>query len=119
MCQIKTVAATFLLFSSAHAADLPTMAAPPASGGTYGASRTDRAVVALCNRAIAQWAAQYNPTDLDTSLAGPIRGRPGETRAARLFVQVVYEREGGPETRSATIDCAVSADGEVNVAEAS
>lgn len=119
MCQIKAVAATFLLFSSAHAADLPMMTTPAATGATYGVSRADRATVTACQRAIAQWAAQFNPIDVDTSLAGPIRGGAGQDRAARLFVRVVYERQGGPETRSATIDCTVSADGEVNVAEAS
>jgi hypothetical protein len=82
MRQIKAVAATLLLFSPAQAADLPMMKTPAAA--TYGVSRVDRATVTACHKAIAQWAEQYNPIDIDIAMAGPVRGGSGEDRLATV-----------------------------------
>jgi hypothetical protein len=117
MCQIKAVAATLLLFSPAQAADLPMM--PAGGAATYVVSRADRATVTACHKAIAQWAEQYDPIDIDIDMTGPVRGSSGEDRTATLFVRIAYMRQGGVENRSATIECTVGADGKVAVAEAS
>lgn len=115
---IAVAATTFLLFSSAQAADLPATATPAGTVGVFGLSRVDRATITACEAAIAQWAAQFAPTDIDTAITAPVRGRSGEVRTAVLFVKIAYPRQGGIETRSATIECKVAADGAVAVAEA-
>ena len=110
-------AAMVLLTGPACAADLPQMNEPrlvmPVS---HGVSSADRPTVNRCNAAIAEWAAQYNPVGLETSLTEPVRGSDGGGRIATLFVKIDYLREGGVEPRSATIACTVAADGEVSVA---
>lgn len=109
MNKIKAAAVLLLLASSAHSADLIV---------TYSA-RTDGEMVTACEEAIAQWAEQFDPVDIETSIAEPVRGRLGEDRMATLLVQIVYNRQGGRETRSATIDCTLGADGAIVVAEGS
>jgi hypothetical protein len=110
-------AALILLAGPTCAADLPQTAEPqlvmPVS---HGISRADRPTVNRCNAAIAQWAAQYNPVAVETSLTEPVRERAGGARIASLFVKIDYLRKGGVEPRSATIDCTVAADGKVSVA---
>ena len=94
-------AAVILLTGTAYAADLPQMDEPqlvmPVS---HGVSLAAQPTINRCNAAIAEWAAQYNPVALDTS----------------LYVKIDYLREGGIEPRSATIACTVAADGQVSVA---
>jgi hypothetical protein len=110
-------AATLFLAGPAGAADLPQTHEPrlvmPVS---HGVPRTERPIVNRCNAAIAQWAAQYNPVAVETSLTEPIRQRAGGARIATLFVKIDYLRKGGVEPRSATIDCTVAANGQVSVA---
>jgi hypothetical protein len=115
MRQIKATAATLLLFGSAQAADLPVITKPGGAAGAYGVSRADQATVAACQRAIAQWAEQYDPINIDIAMTGPVRGRPGADQMATLFVKIAYNRQGGVERRSATIECTVEADGTVAV----
>jgi hypothetical protein len=86
---------------------------------SHGISLAVRPTVNRCNVAIAQWAAQYNPAAVETSLTEPVRRGPGGARIATLFVKIDYPREGGVEPRSATIACTVAADGEVSVAPVS
>ena len=111
-------AAMFVLTGTAFAADLPQMGEPqlvmPVS---HGVSRADRPTVNRCNAAIAEWAAQYNPVALETSLTEPVRRSANGARIATLFVKIDYQRKGGIEPRSATIACTVAADGQVSVAE--
>ena len=100
------------------AADLPQTAKPklvmPVS---HGVSLAERPTINRCNAAIAEWAAQYNPVAVETSLTEPVRRGPGGERVATLFVKIDYLRTGGVEPRSATIACTVAADGQVSVAE--
>lgn len=100
------------------AADLPQMDEPklvmPVS---HGVSLADRPTVSRCNGAIAEWAAQYNPVAVETSLTEPVRRGDDGVRIATLFVKIDYLRTGGIEPRSATIACTVAADGQVSVAE--
>jgi hypothetical protein len=110
-------AAVAILTGPACAADLPRMDEPqlvmPVSQGI---SLADRPTVNRCNAAIAEWAAQYNPVAVETSLTEPVRRSAGGARIATLFVKIDYRREGGIEPRSATIACTVAANSEVSVA---
>jgi hypothetical protein len=116
MIRVLSAVALFLA-GPAYAADLPLTHEPrlvmPVS---HGVPRADRPIVKRCNAAIAQWAAQYNPITLQTSLTEPVRERAGGARIATLFVKIDYPRKGGVEPRSATIDCTVAANGQVSVA---
>jgi hypothetical protein len=119
MHTMRMLGAAMLFFTGpACAADLPQMDEPqlvmPVS---HGVSRADRPTVNRCNAAIAEWAAQYNPVAVETSLTEPVRRRAGGARIATLFVKIDYLRKGGIEPRSATIACTVAADGQVSVAE--
>jgi hypothetical protein len=109
-------AAMLFLTGPACAADLPQMDEPqlvmPVS---HGVSRADRPTVNRCNAAIAEWAAQYNPIAVETSLTEPVRRRAGGARIATLLVKIDYLRKGGIEPRAATIACTVAADGQVSV----
>ncbi len=115
---IMLSAAMLFLTRPACAADLPQMDEPklvmPVS---HGVSRVDRPTVNRCNAAIAEWAAQFNPVAVETSLTKPVRGGAGGVRIATLFVKIDYLRKGGVEPRAATIACTVAADGQVSVAE--
>ena len=109
-------AAMLFLPGLASAADLPQLderqLVMPVS---HGISLADRSTVNRCNSAIAEWAAQYNPVAVETSLTEPVRRRAGGVRIATLFVAIDYLRKGGVEPRSATIACTVAADGQVSV----
>ena len=111
-------AAILFLTGPACAADLPQMDEPQlVTPISHGVSLADRPTVNRCNAAIAEWAAQYNPVAVETSLTEPVRRRDGGVRIATLFVKIDYLRKGGIEPRSATIACTVAADGQVSVAE--
>ncbi|WP_246800615.1 hypothetical protein [Mesorhizobium amorphae] len=109
-------AAMLFLPGLASAADLPQLderqLVMPVS---HGISPADRSTVNRCNSAIAEWAAQYNPVAVETSLTEPVLQRAGGVRIATLFVEIDYLRKGGVEPRSATIACTVAADGQVSV----
>jgi hypothetical protein len=107
-------AGMLFLAGPACGADLPLRSAPvmPVS---HGVSRADRPTVNRCNAAIAEWAAQYDPVAVETSLAEPVQEDAGGARVATLFVKINYLREGGIEPRSATIACTVARNGKVNV----
>jgi len=115
MHTIKMLSAAMTILSApAFGADLPQMLVMPVS---HGISLADRPTIDRCNAAIAEWAAQYNPVVVETSLTEPVRRRSGGVRIATLFVKIDYLRKGGIELRSATIACTVAADGQVSVAE--
>ncbi len=111
-------AVMLFLTGPAFAADLPQMDEPqlvmPVS---HGVSLADRPTVNRCNAAIAEWAAQYNPVAVETSLTEPMQRSADGARIATLFVKIDYLRKGGIEPRSATIACKVAVDGQVSVAE--
>jgi hypothetical protein len=72
-----------------------------------------RLTVDLCEAAIRERAAQYDPVSIETSLTEPVRETADGGRIANLFVEIKYRREGGIESRSATIVCTVAQDGQV------
>jgi hypothetical protein len=117
MHTIRTLSVAMLsLAGPAGAADLPQGdTSPLVMPVSHGISVADRPTVNRCNSAIAEWAAQYNPVAVETSLTEPVRASAGGARIATLFVEIDYLREGGIEPRSATIACTVAADGQVSV----
>jgi hypothetical protein len=120
MHTIKMLSAAMLLLTGPGcAADLRPLEEPQLSMPvSHGVSLADRPTVNRCKAAIAEWAAEYNPVAIETSLTEPVRGRAGGVRIATLFVKIDYLRKGGIEPRSATLACTVAADGQVSVAEA-
>jgi hypothetical protein len=101
------VLAETLVFLSGCVADFPQIQATgsvPVSGQT---------TVDLCNAAIRERAARYDPVSIKTSLIEPVRDSADGGRIATLFVEIEYRREGGIESRSATIACTVATDGQV------
>jgi hypothetical protein len=74
--------------------------------------------VALCRGAIEEWAAQFQPISVDTAVIRPEMAT-SEGKRIELAVQVVYDTQGGPETRNANIGCTVDRNGSVSVAELS
>ena len=118
MFTIRVLSAAMLFFTGpVWAADLPQMdkqqLVMPVS---HGVSLAERPTVNRCNAAIAEWAAQYNPIAVESSLTEPVRRGSGGARIATLFVKIDYLRKGGIEPRSATIACTVASDGQVSVA---
>lgn len=79
---------------------------------TGGVPLSGRRTVDLCESAIRERAAQYDPISIETSLIEPVRQADG-TWIATLFVEIEYRRVGGIEPRSATIVCTVAPDGQV------
>ena len=51
---------------------------------------------------------QFAPLSIDTQVIRPEQTTSEGTRI-ELFVQVVYDTQGGPETRQANIECTVDA----------
>jgi hypothetical protein len=117
MHAIRTLSAALaVLAGPTFAADLPQGdASPMVMPVSHGISVPARPTVKRCNAAIAEWASQYNPVALETSLTEPVRASAGGSRTATLFVKIDYLREGGIEPRSATIACTVASDGQVSV----
>ncbi|MDK1373506.1 MULTISPECIES: hypothetical protein [unclassified Sinorhizobium] len=113
MHRIRVLSAAILLLT------VPTFAADllpePVTPVSHGISAADQPTVTRCNEAIAQWASQYNPVSIETSLTEPVSAGEGGARTATLAVKIDYLRQGGIEPRSATIACTVTADGEVSV----
>ena len=97
----RAIAIALFFFSTAQAADLPEAPTTP---------------IALCRAAIEQWAEQFHPISVDTTVIRRER-TTSEGRRIELAVQVVYDSQGGPETRMANIGCTVDANGSVSVAE--
>ncbi len=73
-------------------------------------------VKSACDRAISDWAKQFDPIKVDTIVTGSIR-EEGKDRTALLDVKIDYNRDGGVETRQAKIECRVGQDGKVAVKE--
>ena len=110
---ITRIAIAVCLTSSAVAADLPIAGAStaPVASGVEVEPNSAMATYTACSTAIAQWAEPYAPLSIETVMAGPTENHLSGTRVARLFVRIVYNREGGPETRKDTIECTVGEDG--------
>ncbi|WP_331371327.1 hypothetical protein [Sinorhizobium chiapasense] len=113
MHTIRMLSAGMLFLTGpAFAADLLPDPVVPVS---HGVSAADQPTVNRCNEAIAEWASQYDPVAIETSLTEPVRAGAGGARIATLAVKIDYLRQGGIEPRAATIACTVTADGEVSV----
>lgn len=107
---IKMTAMLLALTSAAIAADAIEVVQPISRGVTA----ADRPTVNRCNAAIAEWAAQYHPLRIRTSLTKAVESVGGGHKAT-LAVVIAYPTEGGVEPRAATIACTVSARGKVGV----
>jgi hypothetical protein len=117
---LRILTAALVAVGPALAADLPMSDAPETQPNlvmpeSRGVSRADRPTVDRCNGAIAEWASQYNPVSILSTLREPVRGTADGQRTAILLVKIDYQRQGGIEPRQATINCTVEADGTVSV----
>jgi hypothetical protein len=101
------VIAAFLVVLSGCAGHLPEIQA------TGSVPLSGRMTVDLCNAAVHDQAAQYDPVSIETSLIKPVRGMADGRQIATLYVEIEYRSEGGMEPHSATIDCTVAPDGQV------
>lgn len=72
-----------------------------------------RSALDLCDAAIRERAAQYDPVSIETSLAEPVRQSVDGGQVASLFVEIKYSRAGRIEPHSARIACTVAPDGQV------
>ena len=113
MRRIRAGAGVLLLgLAQAEAADL---AEYPGDGTlamtTSGEARPPGAMrtFAACRSAIETWAQPYSPVDLEITTVGPVQRPGGGKRVAPLFVRIVYDTEGGLETRKARLECTVDA----------
>ena len=105
--RIVATSAAVLVFSSGCVADLTqiqTTGSVPLSG---------RATFALCDAAIRERAAQYDPVSIETSLTEPVRQSADGGKVASLFVEIKYSRAGRIEPHSARIACTVAPDGQI------
>ncbi len=100
--------------SSAQAADL---ANPSDQGLTASYTQTESypamATFAACRKAIGEWAKPFAPLNIAAVMVGPIERHLSGKRIAPLHVRIVYDREGGPETRKAELLCTVGPTGTV------
>lgn len=69
--------------------------------------------VIACQNGIAEWAEQYDPLRIDTVSTGRGNRSADGKLVMPLHVRIVYDRQGGPETREADIRCSVGKDGAV------
>jgi hypothetical protein len=109
MIWIKVAAVAVLLLGSGSAdAQEASSAVPSAAKGTEYLFGDPMATYHTCTAAVAMWAEQYSPISLTTVTAGPIEWHFSGERVAPLFVKVIYDTIGGPETRKETVECTVS-----------
>jgi hypothetical protein len=103
MNQVCAIAVALFFIGPARAADLP---------------ETSMAAYPACEAGIKQWAEQFHPISIHTEIIRPEQVTP-QGKRIELYVQVVYDTQGGQETRQANIECRVDARGAVAVAELS
>jgi hypothetical protein len=111
MARFAALSIPFLGISLAQAADLPEAsvigdAGPPVAMSEQ-APRAGGRTFAVCRNAIAEWAQSYQPVDMDVVSLGPVRRNLDGTRGASLYVRIVYEVQGGLETRKADVECTI------------
>ena len=66
-----------------------------------------------CKQWIEDSAKPYAPVAVQTVMTGPVQRPYGGKRIATLFVRIVFDRHGGPETRKNHIECTIDANGKV------
>jgi len=74
-------------------------------------ARVPTAVVAACREGIIKAASAYDPVQVDVVGAGNAQLLEGGGQIAPLVVRIVYDRQGGYETREARVGCQVDAFG--------
>ena len=108
---MRALAAILILFGSgaAQAADLPMLSGdePASVAGDAAAGGPGAETFAACQQAIAEWAKPYAPVDIETVSVGPVKRHWTGKQIAPLFVRVVYEAQGGFETKRANVECTV------------
>ena len=72
-----------------------------------------RAILTACREGIIQAALAFDPVRVDAVSAGDIRATENGGRIAPLVVRIVYDRQGGYETREAEVACHLDAAGAV------
>jgi len=70
-----------------------------------------RAIVAACREGIIKAARAYDPVQIDVAGAGRVQRVQEGGQIAPLVVRIVYDRQGGYETRKARVSCYVDARG--------
>ena len=70
-------------------------------------------ILTACRNGIIQAALPYDPVRVDAVSAGDIQATENGGRIAPLVVRIVYDRQGGYETREAEVACHVDAAGAV------
>ena len=97
MAMLRILTAALFVAGPACAADLPMSYEPETQSNlvmpvSRGVSHADRPTVDRCNGAIAEWAAQYNPVSISSTLREPVRGTADGQRSATLLVKIKYLR---------------------------
>ena len=116
MTRIVAAALAFFCLQSAQAADLPMDYGQTRSEATAGPQAgAGMKTLAACQRAIAAWAEPFGPVDIQTVIVGPVQRQFNGTKIAPLFVRIVYDTQGGRETRKANVRCTVDASDAVAV----
>jgi hypothetical protein len=77
-----------------------------------------QATLAMCEQGIEEWAQQFSPLSIDTAVLQPL-DESSQDKRIELSVEIVYDSEGGPETRNANIACKVDSGGSVSLEEIS
>ncbi len=108
MTRLALLLVPFIGLSFAHAADLPEapLAATPPTIARVQSSAGTQTFLA-CRNAIAEWAQPYSPVDMEVVSVGRVQRYLDGTRVAPLYVRIVYEVEGGYETRKADVKCTI------------
>jgi hypothetical protein len=75
--------------------------------------RAPQATVAACRNGIIRGATPYSPVRVDAVSIGDVRQVRGGGQLAPLFVRIIYDRQGGYETREAQVSCQLDANGRV------
>ena len=70
----------------------------------------------VCRKAISDGARPHDPVHIETTMTGPVQRLIGGKRVARLFVRIVYARQGGRETRKDRVVCTVDERGLATIA---
>lgn len=115
---IRACAMAIFLVSPAQAADLPESASDATTQmavAVEGQSYAGMKIFAACKRAIAEWAEPFAPVDIETIPTGPVKRRFDGKRIRPLYVRIVYDTQGGRETRKANVECTIDSADEVAV----
>ena len=91
----------------------PFLAAVIGSAALAGCMMVPEQTLLACQNEIAEWAEPHDPVRIETVRSGHGRRQLNGDVVTPLNVRIVYDRQGGLETRQAQIDCTVNDDGAV------